>query len=73
MVDEQAAIHFVSQVTHRILAQLSDQQITLPVALELFDTMQQYSFLPSHPKFFDAVKSLATKLAELDQLKENAL
>jgi hypothetical protein len=58
----QSAIHFVSQVTAKILSQLGDGTIELDTALELFDTMQTYGFVEQHTQFFDAVKTLAVQI-----------
>lgn len=73
MVDEQAAIHFVSQVAHKVMSLVIDQRMDLPVALELLDTMKCYGFLDTHPQFFDAIMTLTTLVADLNETKENAL
>lgn len=70
MVDKQAAIHFVSQVTHKIVSLMGEQRLDLPVALELIDTMKRYGFLDTHPEFFDAVKGLTLKVAEIHKDKQ---
>lgn len=72
MVDEQAAIHFVSQVTHKVMSLVSDQRMDLPVALELLDTMKRYGFLDTHPQFFDAIKDLTTIVSELNETETTA-
>jgi hypothetical protein len=57
-------VRLVSATTRKILDMVAENRISLEDAVEIFDVMKSNGFATNHDSFFEALKSLATKISE---------
>lgn len=65
-MDKDKAIRFVSEVTHEILHQYGNGEISKESAEKLILRMKENSFLSTHNVFFTAVQGFLDKISNSD-------
>lgn len=58
------AVHFISLVCNEEITRLGNGECTMEEFLKVVDALERQSYLPTHSRFFAAVRDLAKKVVD---------